>query len=523
MSTMVELSRFLLSFSFLSHSAFALTIVISGINRKNSRLLFLLLALAAYPAMTYLFITTNSIFWLNIFQKLDGTAGILVATTAVYFLYNFPTKRPTTALYKVFYLAAVPVIALAIYPGFWPNTVVINDHVQSKTIWTAVFLVIYVLTAIVLIIIDTYRHQASVNARLKRHIFKYFMAFAFIATMTDVLIPSIHPQTTILLTASASASSVIFSIGLYTAYRKSGDTIIHKHSFTRLLTIFFVLMIVYTYAISVSQLWIVRLIMIALSVKVGYDTITQIAHEQKQHQELKRDHQANMLFISDIAHRLKTPLAIIQFKTAPNQPYTKEAREEVHEVAKTTVATLRNIVQTGKIDADLAELSRKTINLQDWVRDQQAQIEDLAPNHSVRLITQGHTLVSVDQLYMREALYNLVDNARKFSPKGSTITISATSDNKICALSVHNTGSTIHQKDLPHIFDRHYQSDGTRQKFAGSAGLGLSLVKWVAEAHDGSVNVTSTPTGGTTFTILVPLAKHTPASHTAIKKILTEG
>ena len=349
------------------------------------------------------------------------------------------------------------------------------------------------------------------------------MVFAIFATVTDVIIPTFYAHTTILLTASASSSSIIFSMGLYTAYKKSGSTYIHKHAFTRLLTIFFVLLIVYTYAIATTQPWTVRLIMIAISVKIGYDTIHQIRKEHDEHDSLKRDHQANMLFISDIAHRLKTPLAIIQFKTAPNQPCTKKAQEEVHEVAKTTVATLRNIVQTGKIDADLAELSCKTTDLQGWIRKQQAQITDLAPNHTVRLITKGHASVLVDQLYMREALYNLVDNARKFSPKGSTITVSATSDNKICTLSVHNTGSTIDQKDLPHIFDRHYQSDGTRQKFAGSAGLGLSLVKWVAEAHDGSVNVTSTPTDGTTFTILVPLSKHTTAPHKAIKKIITEG
>jgi|GEM_PF-2079920 len=243
----------------------------------------------------------------------------------------------------------------------------------------------------------------------------------------------------------------------------------------------------------------------------------------QKHRHLRKDHQANMLFISDIAHRLKTPLAIIQFKTDAGQPVNTTVQNEINEVAKTTVATLRNIVQTGKIDAELVQLDRKNIDLSDWLKQQEPEFAALAPQHKIMVETDQPLTTFIDPLFLREALYNLVDNARKFSPAGSPIRIKATTHLQQAVLTVSDTGSGIAKKDLAHIFERHFQAQGTRQQFAGSAGLGLSLVKWVAEAHDGHIEVTSSPKQGTTFSIFLPLAKTTTTSHKTIKQIATES
>jgi signal transduction histidine kinase len=105
-----------------------------------------------------------------------------------------------------------------------------------------------------------------------------------------------------------------------------------------------------------------------------------------------------------------------------------------------------------------------------------------------------------------QLLLNLVSNAVKFTPDGGRITLSVYPQGEHAILEVSDTGRGIHPDDLPRIFDRFYQADHSRAHHSNSdgAGLGLSIAKWIVEAHGGAIEVRSALQKGTTFTVRLP-------------------
>jgi signal transduction histidine kinase len=124
--------------------------------------------------------------------------------------------------------------------------------------------------------------------------------------------------------------------------------------------------------------------------------------------------------------------------------------------------------------------------------------------HSKPLFVYGH------QGSLEELLSILIDNAIKYSPKGSSIIIKLTKRSKRAHLAIINKGEGIHASQLPHIFDRFYRGDSSRTGGPKSGyGLGLSLAKKIIELHHGDITVASTPGKKTTFAVILPLfSKH---------------
>jgi signal transduction histidine kinase len=100
----------------------------------------------------------------------------------------------------------------------------------------------------------------------------------------------------------------------------------------------------------------------------------------------------------------------------------------------------------------------------------------------------------------------LLDNAVKFTPPQGRITVSLTSSNGCAVAEVRDTGIGIAADDLPHIFERFFRADRARSRETGGAGLGLSIGKWIAEAHGGTISALSKPGEGSVFQVRIPLA-----------------
>ena len=121
---------------------------------------------------------------------------------------------------------------------------------------------------------------------------------------------------------------------------------------------------------------------------------------------------------------------------------------------------------------------------------------ELAPN----------VLVTGDAGWLERLLINLVDNAIAFTPAQGRVTIRVSQADRLARLDVEDTGIGVSDEVLPLIFDRFYQADPSRTSRGGGVGLGLSLARWIAQRHDATITVQSTPDSGSTFTVRLPVA-----------------
>ena len=127
---------------------------------------------------------------------------------------------------------------------------------------------------------------------------------------------------------------------------------------------------------------------------------------------------------------------------------------------------------------------------------------------SFELILTGETLfVNADMSKIQQVLYNLIDNAIKFSHADSTITIETTERNEKVFISVKDTGIGIPKDSLKKIWERFYKTDASRGKDKKGTGLGLAIVKEIIQAHNENINVISTEGVGTEFIFTLPLAE----------------
>ena len=115
-----------------------------------------------------------------------------------------------------------------------------------------------------------------------------------------------------------------------------------------------------------------------------------------------------------------------------------------------------------------------------------------------------------DRDRLAQMLWNLVENALRYTDPGGTVTLGLHNHGSVAELTVADTGVGIPAEHLPHIFERFYRVERARSHRDGSTGLGLAIVKQVAEAHGGQVRVRSEPGAGTTFTVALPITATEP-------------
>jgi heavy metal sensor kinase len=220
-------------------------------------------------------------------------------------------------------------------------------------------------------------------------------------------------------------------------------------------------------------------------------------------------------FIADASHELRTPLAVLRSETevALNQTRTVDEYQDSLSLIKEEAERLSRIVE------DLFILARQPLDaphsfikepvlLNDAVRDCARAAQVLASRKGVRLETdsdQQSLVLQGDGELIKRMVLNLLDNAVKYTPKNGKISISLLRQNGNAEIIVRDTGIGISRADQLHVFDRFYRVDKARSRSLGGAGLGLSIVSWIVEAHSGTISVDSTPNQGSTFTVQLPL------------------
>jgi two-component system heavy metal sensor histidine kinase CusS len=215
-------------------------------------------------------------------------------------------------------------------------------------------------------------------------------------------------------------------------------------------------------------------------------------------------------FSSDLAHEFRSPInnLVAAASVTLGRARTPSEYQDTLEVVVEEGERLSRMVSSMLFLARADNAKQQVRFQQVSTRTEFGKLVDffdiVAEEHGVTLHTQGDMALAADPMLLRQALSNLVANALRHSERGGHITLRARPAGSAVALDVSDDGCGIAEEHLPKLFDRFYRVDAARSA-PDSTGLGLSVVRSIAELHGGSVSVSSTPGQGTTFTLLFPV------------------
>jgi heavy metal sensor kinase len=223
-------------------------------------------------------------------------------------------------------------------------------------------------------------------------------------------------------------------------------------------------------------------------------------------------------FTSDVAHELRTPLAAMRSvgevglqETQSAEKYRDIIGSMLEEVAKLT-AMIDTLLTIAHADSGEVQLHRTTFTLNDLIQESVTVVSVLAEEKRQVIEVQGesHQNISADRAFLRMAVINLLDNAVKYSPSGSTVRLTlcdgemAAEQKGFVEVVIEDEGPGIPEDKAERVFDRFYRVDEGRTRDAGGAGLGLAIAKWAVEAHDGAIKLKPRLPNGSVFSIWLP-------------------
>jgi heavy metal sensor kinase len=225
-------------------------------------------------------------------------------------------------------------------------------------------------------------------------------------------------------------------------------------------------------------------------------------------------------FVADASHELRTPLAVLRGEVeslAQDGQLRFQTREtlgsmleEVDRLAK----IVEGLLALSRLDSGEAKAQWVRFDLAELVATTADQMSLLAEDKSITVVCDSSPSVTVegDRARLKQVVVNLLDNAIKYTPNGGRINLKITREDGDAVLEVADDGIGIPPEALPHVFKRFFRVDGSRSRDQGGAGLGLSIVKSICDAHGARVEVSSAPGRGSRFRIRQPLITE-PAAH----------
>ncbi len=229
--------------------------------------------------------------------------------------------------------------------------------------------------------------------------------------------------------------------------------------------------------------------------------------------ERERSEQLRSTFVSIVTHELQTPLSIIKGyastlarRDVEWQPdFVSDSLQIIEEEADRLSRLVSDLLEVSQIETHGIRVEPVQVDLRSLFEHAVARLRAAHPQTPLNLGIEGEpAMINVDPDRLEQVLINLVDNAIKYSPRGSPVNISLSSAPEEIHFSVSDRGVGIPENQRERIFDRFYRVDNSAARKAKGTGLGLFIVRAIVEAHGGRIWVDSAPGQGSTFHVVLP-------------------
>ncbi len=224
-------------------------------------------------------------------------------------------------------------------------------------------------------------------------------------------------------------------------------------------------------------------------------------------QNVKNEKDKLKELISDISHQTKTPIAnlVLYGELLEGTDLTAEQMSNVKAILTQTEKLrflIDSLVKLSRLESGIIHLERKKTEVFPILQNVLEQVQERAAAKGLQLsLKETPATATIDSKWTQEAIFNIADNAVKYTDKGS-ITISATEFDMFVRVDISDTGKGIPEEDLPKIFGRFYR--GTATKTQEGVGIGLHLAREIISGQGGYIKVSSTPGKGSTFSVFLP-------------------
>ncbi len=215
-------------------------------------------------------------------------------------------------------------------------------------------------------------------------------------------------------------------------------------------------------------------------------------------------------FSANVSHELKSPLHIISGSAELLKSGVVKREDEerfinqIYNESQHMKTLIEDIIRLSKIEESSGEIAKDVIDPYETARTIRENLSQIAAEKNITITVSGvHTKILANESMIYSAIYNLVDNAIKYSDRGET-DIRTEEDDTYSYISVSDTGIGIPEEYQDRIFTRFFRVDKSRSKANGGSGLGLAIVKHACQVNNGTITVDSKPGEGTTFTLRFP-------------------
>lgn len=213
-------------------------------------------------------------------------------------------------------------------------------------------------------------------------------------------------------------------------------------------------------------------------------------------------------FVSDASHELRTPISVIQGYVNMLDRWGKEdpeVLEESIEALKNESEHMKELIEQllflARGDSGRNTLKKVQVDLNEIVKEVWEESMMIDEGHVYEFKDRPNTMIYGDVAMIKQSLRIFVQNAAKYSPAHAPIVLSVGTENGRAYYQILDEGIGMQEEDVVHIFERFYRSDEARNGETGGSGLGLSIAKWIVDAHEGNIEVVSRPEFGTKFIV----------------------